>query len=366
MDELNWIDNLNRKDFRGPFHSDTDNHYFRDVKELLCKFVDELTKAKASISIVSTIENYCNNVIDSIDVYYKGNILQAQLKVNELISEFNNFPAISNINDSIAFPYIKNSESSEVQFYRARLSDNVIDFPGNEMLHIPFNKREIVKSERFSIPGLPCLYLANSSYCCWIEMGRPADYRFNVSPVVLDNTQKVLNLAITIESLDLIKYAVSNGADAENYSISILKLLILAMASSYKIDSGNRNFKSEYILPQMIMLACKDRDLDGITYYTKQTEELFSYVVGVNIVLFATFNGEEKLSSICNHIQIGESFNFSMYKQLLACQTYKTYPLRIDQSIYFNNIGTTKRQFPYKETQFYEFDNYLFANWNKD
>ena len=47
-----------------------------------------------------------------------------------------------------------------------------------------------------SIPGIPSLYLGNTSYACWLELGCPAEYKFNVSPVLLDGTQKILNLAV--------------------------------------------------------------------------------------------------------------------------------------------------------------------------
>lgn len=121
--------------------------------------------------------------------------------INFTLDEFNDAaPAITDINSSIAFPG-GGPDYSEVQFFRARLSENVVEFSSEDMLHIPFNKRHIVKSERFSIPGLPCLYLGNSSYACWVEMGCPADHRFNVAPILLDNTQKVLNLTVSISAL---------------------------------------------------------------------------------------------------------------------------------------------------------------------
>lgn len=79
--------------------------------------------------------------------------------------------------------------------------------------------------------------------------------------------------------------------------VTMIKLLILNIRTSYRISEQNRNFKSEYILAQMIMLACKSRGLDGILYFSKQVEdELFASAVGINLVLFATYNGEEEFS----------------------------------------------------------------------
>ena len=110
------------------------------------------------------------------------------------------------------------------------------------------------------------------------------------------------------------------------------------------------------------MLACKRRKLDGITYYSKQIpSELLACNVGVNLVLFAKYNGEESLSEICQHLEVGTSFNFALFKQLLPCQLYKTYELRALSTPYINNVGTKNHFFPYTETQFFEFDKYLFG-----
>ncbi len=368
MIKYSWIEQIDFQKFAMPFVIKSDNEYFVSVRKMLSYLISELQRCKVKDTIVETIKEYKDKVILSISLYYQGNLVDAQTIINKIIDEFDNSaPAITDINSSFAFPG-GNSEHSEVQFFRARLSDRVVEFSANEMLHIPFNKRQIVKSERFSIPGLPCLYLGNSSYACWVEMGCPADHRFNVSPIVLDNTQRVLNLTASMNSLYEFNEAELSLSDVETekYVINLLKLFVLTLCTSYKVEEDNRSFKSEYILSQMIMLACKSRNLDGITYYSKQIpSEMLAFNVGVNLVLFAKFNGEEYLSEICTHLNIGTSFNFALFKQLLPCQCYKTYELRVLSSPYINNIGTKDHFFPYKETQFFEFDKYLFANWHR-
>lgn len=368
MGKYDWIEQLDFQKFAMPFTVKRDADYFPKLTELLNDFASSIENNGAKSNIVASIKDYVQNIITSIELYYQGNLVDAQLLINKMIAEFgDDAPAVTDINSSIAFPG-GGPNYSEVQFFRARLSENVVEFSAKEMLHIPFNLRHIVKSERFSIPGLPCLYLGNSSYVCWAEMGCPADHRFNVAPVILDNSQRVLNLTVSISNL--LAFSEESSAmteeNAEKYVINLLKLMILTFCTSYKVEEANRNFKSEYILPQMIMLACKSRNLDGITYYSKQIPyEGFACTVGVNLVLFATYNGEESLSSICDHLEVGTAFNFALFKQLLHCQTYKEYNLRILSSPYINNIGTRSHWFPYQETQFFEFDKYLFANWNR-
>ena len=368
MGKYPWIEQINFQRIAMPFTVRRDKDYFPELKALLFDFITEIQTNGASSKIVADIKDYTKKIIASIELYYQGNLVEAQLIINKIITEFGDAePAISDINSSMAFPG-GGTDYSEVQFFRARLSENVVEFSANEMLHIPFGMRHIVKSERFSIPGLPCLYLGNSSYACWVEMGCPADHKFNVAPIVLDNSQRILNLTASMSTLYELNEKLGEMEDpnAEKHMINMLKLMVLTFCTSYRVNEGNRNFKSEYILPQMIMLACKSRGLDGIAYYSKQIPyEGFACNVGVNLVLFATYNGEESLSSICEHLESGASINFAMFKQLLPCQTYKDYPLRIQSSQYINNIGTKSHWFPYCETQFYQFDKYIFANWSR-
>lgn len=369
MSLYKWVEKIDFQKFSTPFKIQYDNEYFSNLKNMLSELVEELELVGASEKVVSAISDYTKRVLSAIELYYQGSLVDAQLIVDNMIDEFENkAPAVTDVNSSIAFSD-GGADSTEIQFFRARLSDSVVEFSADEMLHIPFNKRQIVKSERFSIPGLPCLYLGNSTYDCWVEMGSPADHRFNVAPVVLDNTQRVLNLTVTLSSLLHFNEIESdeNESELENQIISLLKLMVLTFCTSYKVQEENRNFKSEYILPQMIMLACKSRKLDGIIYYSKRfPSELFACTVGVNLVLFATYNGEEYYSEICNHLEIGTAFNFAMFKQLLPSQLYKKYNLRILSSPYINNVGTKEYWFPYRETQFFEFDQYLFAKWRQN
>lgn len=59
-------------------------------------------------------------------------------------------------------------------FYRMRkIPDRRNGIEYTEMFHVPIIMRRQVSTERFSIPGYPCLYLGNSIYVCWEEMGRP-------------------------------------------------------------------------------------------------------------------------------------------------------------------------------------------------
>ena len=68
---------------------------------------------------------------------------------------------------------INNYKRFNPELYRIRPH---IDKPDHDvclidLFHIPYSERYLVKNERFSISGQPCLYLATSLNIAWKEYG---------------------------------------------------------------------------------------------------------------------------------------------------------------------------------------------------
>ena len=61
---------------------------------------------------------------------------------------------------------------TDVPMYKCRENNRLFHFTKDEMFHIPYDKRHLVGNQRYSLSGLPCLYLGGSSYICWEELGR--------------------------------------------------------------------------------------------------------------------------------------------------------------------------------------------------
>lgn len=124
-------------------------------------------------------------------------------------------------------------------FYRIRRMDFVYEIKRKELFHIPFNMRGIVKTQRYSTPGYPCLYLGASIYGCWEEMRRPPMYASAVSR--FENKQKVWFLNLTIPTVEQIK---------EN---RFLKLLPLIIACMVRVAHDDHTYKPEYIVSQLLI-----------------------------------------------------------------------------------------------------------------
>lgn len=359
MPKLAWVKDFIVKELYAPYVVARDEDYYKDLNEKYKLLYDTAKMAGTDEESLKIIKKYSSKVKESLRLYYDGSISKAHTMIRNLVKGCaNDALAVNTITNSEAFPGVK---GTEIQFFRARLSDDAKAFKAKDMLHLPLSMRGKTGNYRFSIPGIPSLYLGNSSYACWIELGCPPEYKFNVAPVVLEENQKIFNLAVMSR----------NWWKLDELEVSKvhcwLKLLILMMATSYTVKESGRIFKSEYIVSQSIMLACKELGYDGVAYFSKRvSDEIFAYAA-INLALFAPYQDNRKYSTVCERIKIDDSFNYSMYKQLGRINRDHTYELRLLRTGIITNIGEYRedRQFQYAMTEFCAFDKFLFSTWKQ-
>lgn len=359
MAKLTWVEHFINKELYAPYVVENDEDYYKDLSKKYRILLETARIAGADDESLRIIKRYSQKVKEAVRLYYDGSISTAHNIIKNLVKGCeDNALAVSTITNSDAFPGIK---GTEIQLFRARLSNDIITYKAKDMLHLPLSMRGKTGNYRFSLPGIPSLYLGNSSYACWVELGCPPEYKFNVSPVVLDGSQKIFNLAVMSRNW-------ANLNELEEDEVHCwLKLLILMMATSYTINESGRIFKSEYIVSQSIMLACKELKYDGVAYFSKRvSDEIFAYAA-INLALFAPYQKNKKYSSVCEHIKIDDSFNYSMYKQLGHLNRDCAYDLRLGRTGLITNIGEYRegRQFQYVMTEFGAFDKFLFSTWKE-
>ncbi len=354
--KIQWIDNaFNCKATHGPFAVENDSEYYDDLKDRYSIIIKQVEKVGADKASLDIIKRFKKKILEALLSYYKADVAKCNIIIKNLVKEVGeNTFAVDEVQNSQAFI---GNHLTEIQFYRGRTGNpSSKSFSVKDMVHLPRKLRAKSGNYRFSISGNPSLYLANSSYGCWIELGMPADNEFNVSPVLLDGTQKILNL--TVSFLD--KGEDFEWLDYEQF-FCWLKLCMLSMATSYRITETGRTCKSEYIISQAIMMACKKLRYDGLAYCSKRVSSDTFALPAINLALFVNYNGE--YSDILSHMKMDNAYNYGMYKQLLSSIDYKKYNLRSVNTGCITNIGSWERQYPYKETKFYEFDQFLFASW---
>lgn len=191
---LTWMNNgFICKDLYAPFVLDKDSDYLDDLKK---KYKIVFEQARYAGDDAESLKILKNKILKALKCYYKVDIEKCNTTIRNLIKDIGEDHFVVNLlKDSHAFP---GGSETKIQFFRCRIGNPSNAYVAKDMLHLPLKLRVKSENYRFSIPGNPSLYLANSSYGCWIETGFPSENEFNVSPVLLDGTQKIFNLAVSI------------------------------------------------------------------------------------------------------------------------------------------------------------------------
>lgn len=376
-----WYKNI-QGGFNLPIQVEKDSEYLISLKNTLKQYTDYLSYIGVEAETVVEVDGICTEIINSIEMYYKAEILNAQNKVHDILKSYAGNPFVySDLQNSYAFrlllPFYDRTNkdantiypddiySQELSFFKARINeDPTICFTREEMLHIPLNNRGKVQSQRFSIAGIPCVYYGTSSYVCWLELGKPASEIFFVSSHKITKSDlRILNLACPWQLI----CGLSSGV-RENYNfdrdktiIDMLKTWPLVCATSYRVKEENRSFKSEYIVSQLIMLNLKRLSIDAVSYISKQVDNDFNaFPLCVNLAMPA-MTGDYLCKDICSKVTVGETVNFGEYNMLVKADRWnkgqQSYLNRCFDSAVSMQIASTK--VPYYNSIFGEFDNYL-------
>lgn len=142
-----------------------------------------------------------------------------------------------------------------------------------DMFHIPLDKRGLVLTQRYSVPGYPCLYLAHRVYGCWEEMGRPDFGTTMVSKFEAQKDFKMLDLRVPSKD--------NWDKDMARY----MSFFPLVIASMVQVKNNKDTYKPEYLIPQLLtewVISKNREDKDhgeilGIMYTSSQKNDDFVF-----------------------------------------------------------------------------------------
>jgi hypothetical protein len=310
-----------------PKHYDGDFSLF--VRESLNLYLSKLDKfetwLKEEIQENKVkIEALCNAINESIDQYLKGLPAKAYSTLKASLEEIK--------------PYLLYPTKESIllvggninNYFRMRESFTKIDKSG--IFHIPFYKRQNTLSYRYSIPGIPCIYLSNSVFLCWEELGKPANKRLYCSRFEIDkNILKTLNLSFTPSKILTMYSKKEHDLTMKICQFFIPRALItwpLIFACSIHTKCHNDNFKVEYIIPQLIMQWClENADIDGICYYSvrsKYNNSLGYSLFQENLALPAKVNIDNTIcDSLKNKLKLSEPLLIKSFKYLKSQEISK-------------------------------------------
>jgi hypothetical protein len=219
------------------------------IKKLFSDFITKVDSLQLSTFFPDKdkdkIKILVKGIQQCIDTYLDGRPTKAYQR---LVKSFNDSGVAIEI-------LLKDNDLGKRSLYRLRIQDKNGGYRLNkdELFHIPFHKRDLIKTQRFSIPGYPCLYLANSIYVAWEEMRRPELTKLHS---VRLQTQR------NIKYLDLCNTFYQKNFDRTNMDEPALLRHLLAWpliaVCSVKVPDSDAAFKPEYIIPQMVLQWVKN------------------------------------------------------------------------------------------------------------
>lgn len=342
-------------------------------------------------SLKNEVKQIEDDILEAISEYYCGEIIRAQQGIYKILKRLIDGDELSFLVSDIDKSYatrgvapfldlqMKILDCSELyermnnetlSFFRARI-DDVESY--TDMLHIPLNKRDSIGTQRFSVPGTPCLYLGTSSYDIWRELRRPAFDRFNVSAIkvkpVSERTKiKILNLTASkylIYGL-VAPFANAISEKAMDLVSVLIKIWVITCATSFRVKNQKGAFHSEYIVSHLIMQCLRELDIDGVAYFSKQitpNEEIYAWPVMVNIAIpvFSEVTNK-KFAPICSKIEITDPINFQEFQGIDKFHLDKKSRCYISKTANEQNLPKifySKRMMEYHKTYFNWFDDFL-------
>lgn len=356
---------------RQPFTCvDTHQSYRDDLESRFENFMDRIDKFKDEGVVESfffkrkeEMRNVCRQIVEALDEYLTGSAGRAYSKIEgvfelPIISEHLNYL----VHDMTSYAL------SDKSLYRVRYSESDLR-ERRELFHIPFDMRHRVGTQRYSIAGLPCLYLGTSLYVCWQEMGKPDLNKLFLSRFKVNRNCKVLNFAYSLETL---KYQGveeffiwDEDKNDVNLNIAYVVFFPLLMACSYNRNYGKASFHVEYVIPNLLLqwISKEKSKVSGISYNSTKTKQLRHNKVGVNFVFPP--NTETTISKdFCP--DLSSSFHLSKPVSWQVLDTINRIPKA--QNADFPPIDEIELGFVenYKLTKFFEFEQLLNRSFKVD
>ncbi|HHV82796.1 MAG TPA: hypothetical protein GXX43_03925 [Tepidanaerobacter syntrophicus] len=291
---------LNRKDksvkeFLKSYYS----RYIKEYKNALkrtedCALREECYKLLNDKT--TTLEELCSDILKVFDYYDSADMLGLYNHFDEMMEKISALLVTRNIG-TVGHETYKN-------YYRIRAGEE--HFNRIDLFHIPLNKREFIKSYRYSIPGYPCLYLSSGVEMCWFECGMPKEFSYAGFFLESSDNNKVNIIDFTIEPVDLVSsvsiHYINHPEKAELIDEFLAKYIILfplRVACSLEVINRDVPFIEEYIFPQQLLLWVRSNNIyDGIAYRTCSSIEHAREWNYINLVMPA----KTIVDGYCRHL----------------------------------------------------------------
>lgn len=229
--------------------------------------------------------NICNEIYDEIKEVEKEEITDFFTRIEQVYIAWINSKteeAIGKYKELLNFfklmQFEKKINDYEI-YFKARVTDEVLTT--YDMFHIPFNKRYLIKNQRFSLTGQPMLYVGSSIIDLAEELEVESINNMKVSAIMFPNNKlKIYDLRTDIMEA-LSANTTNNLLEQKDKNINLktyfFKFMLASVCSFKKRkELDGFYFCEEYVLPQLLAQILKNEKYNGIAYYsTKKFENVF-------------------------------------------------------------------------------------------
>lgn len=271
-------------DFYNSLRKDLDE--FINVLNQVDFSIDGFSLNLNSVNIKSECLDLRNEILESVSNYLSGSPSGAYLTLE------NSLNSRINILESL---YTIPLGTNDFELYRVRESGKY-PLTKENIFHVPISGRFSVRSNRYSIPGFPCLYLGSSLFISIIENRQLNLSKLNAARFKFRQPVRVLNFGYTNSTIDeLLQYIVkfnwqANVPTPKQDLVELLRAHVifypLMIASSYRVQYSDGEFKPEYIIPQLILQFIKknSKNIEGIRFISSHVDKTYDFDKQLNFI----------------------------------------------------------------------------------
>ena len=206
-------------------------------KDGIIQLLKQYTCANPEIEyIIQQVENTCRKIKDLHHSFLVADYEEFHNNAKEFFHTF--YAALDDPSNGLA--HILPQKSI---FYRMRKIEKSANTTKINFFHVPFDKRYLMGTYRYSIPGYPSLYGASSIYCAWEEMGREDVKNYGYIAFKTTNPIQLLDLRWRFDK------EILESDEAMKYYLIKLPIII---ACSMQVHHTAEKFVPEYIFPHLI------------------------------------------------------------------------------------------------------------------
>ena len=247
------------------------NDYLQCIFEEYIASLNSLDDADALCATVKnampTVEKLASGIRASVDQYLSGFPHSAFDKLRRALRQLG--PALDPLLIQVGWdPAMRVYE----RLYRVRLG-KLSAYSRGDLFHVPFEKRHVVATQRYSIPGLPSLYLSGSIWACWEELRRPDFHSMQISRFRYHRPVRVLDLGFRPQYLSRLR---GSTLLSDDVLVAYAICWPLLAACSVRVFAPGRSFIQEYIVPQLLLQWLRNyKNVDGLRYFSTGIDQQY-------------------------------------------------------------------------------------------